>query len=179
MVPWDDNMKIFGAHRCIVVDVETTGLSPGYGDRVIEVGAVALEGDGIVSEFSSLIRVEKNIPRHVSRIHGITNDMLIGQPLPDAVYPALRDFIGDALLVAHNARFDLAFLRHEFGRLGLGLANQSACTLELARRRLPELPDHRLETVYWHLFGDLPEAVRCHRALDDARLTALVWGELG
>lgn len=172
-------MRKSGLHRCVVVDVETTGLSPGYGDRVIEVGAVALEEDEIVSEFSSLIRVEKNIPRHVSKIHGITNGMLIGQPLPDAVYPVLRDFIGDALLVAHNARFDLAFLRHEFGRLGLRFNNSSVCTLELARRRLPQLSNHRLETVCRYLFGALPDDVRCHRALDDARLTALVWRELG
>lgn len=172
-------MRKSGLHRCVVVDVETTGLSPGYGDRVIEVGAVALEEDEIVSEFSSLIRVEKNIPRHVSKIHGITNGMLIGQPLPEGVYPSFGDFIGGALLVAHNARFDVAFLRHEFGRQGLAFDNRSVCTLELARRRLPQLSNHRLETVYRHLFGALPEGASRHRALDDARLTARVWGELG
>lgn len=162
----------------VVIDVETTGLSAGYGDRVIEVGAVAVDGGEIVAEFGSLIRVEKSIPRHVSRIHGITNEMLAGQPLPDEVYPALRDFVGDSVLVAHNERFDLAFLRHEFGRLGYRFDNRSVCTLEIARRRLPLLPDHRLETVYRHLFGALPEGGRRHRALDDARLTARVWCEL-
>lgn len=165
--------------RYVVIDVETTGLSPGYGDRVIEIGAVAVDGCEIMAEFGSLVQVDKNIPRHVSRIHGITNDMLVDQPLPDEVYPALRDFIGGALLVAHNARFDVAFLRHEFGQLGLRFDNRSVCTLELARRRLPRLPDHRLETVCRHLFGGLPEGTRLHRALDDARLTARVWWELG
>lgn len=165
-------------HLQAVIDVETTGLFPGYGDRVVEVAAVLVEEGQIVSEFSSLIRVTRAIPRHVSMIHGITNDMLADQPLPEEVYPALGDFIGTALLVAHNARFDLAFLGHEFGRLGLSLNSRSACTLELARRRLPELPDHRLETIYQHLFGAVPDGTRCHRALDDARLTARVWGEL-
>ncbi len=167
------------AHLHVVIDVETTGLSPGYGDRVIEIGAVAVDNGEIVAEFGSLVRVAKNIPRHVSRVHGITTDMLADQPLPDEVYPALRAFVGASVLVAHNARFDLAFLRHEFGRLGLRLDNRSVCTLELARRKLPRLPDHRLETVYRHLFGALPDGIRCHRALDDARLTAQVWGKLG
>lgn len=162
----------------VVIDVETTGLSVGYGDRVIEVGAVAVDGGEILAEFGSLIRVEKSIPRRVSRIHGITNDILAGQPLPNEVYPALRDFVGDSVLVAHNARFDLAFLRQEFGRLGYRFDNRSVCALEIARRRLPLLSDHRLETVYRHLFGALPEGGRRHRALDDARLAARIWEEL-
>jgi DNA polymerase III epsilon subunit-like protein len=66
-------------------------------------------------------------------------------------------------------------LRHEFGRLGFGLPDRHVCTLELARRYLPQLPDHRLETVALHLFGEVPSATRSHRTLADARLTARVW----
>lgn len=175
---YDSGATMKDAHRHVVIDVETTGLSAGYGDRVIEVGAVAVDGGEIVAEYGSLIRVEKSIPSHVSRIHGITNDMLADEPLPDEVYPALRAFLGGSVLVAHNARFDLAFLRFEYCRLGLRFENRSVCTLDIARRRLPLLPDHRLETVYRHLFGALPEGMRRHRALDDARLTSRVWCEL-
>ncbi|BDV43652.1 DNA polymerase III subunit epsilon [Geotalea uraniireducens] len=160
--------------RFVAIDVETTGLSPARGDRVIEVGAVALEAGEVVGEFVSLVAPGRPIPHHVSRIHGITDEMLRGQPRPEEIYPALREFIGGGTLVAHNARFDLVFLRHEFGRLGLGLDNSAVCTLMMARQRLSHLADHRLETVARHLLGGL-QVGRLHRALDDARLTARVW----
>lgn len=159
----------------VVLDLETTGFSPHRGDRIIEIGAVAVAHGEIVAEFQTLIRVPRSIPWQASRVHGITDRMLAGQPLPEDVYPAFRDFIGESLLVAHNARFDLSFLRHEFGRLGMELSNRHGCTLERARRTLPRLTDHRLETVARYLLGALPEEMRLHRALDDARLTARVW----
>lgn len=159
----------------IVLDVETTGFLPHRGDRIIEVGAVILENGDIAGEFHTLVRVPRTIPRKASQVHGITDRMLDGQPLPEKVYPALRDFIGDSTLVAHNAPFDLTFLAHELARLGMSLPNRSICTLRMARRRLPGLPNHRLETVYRHLFGVLPGGIGRHRALDDARLTARVW----
>ena len=163
----------------VAIDLETTGFSPFRGDRVIEVGAVVVESGVIAKEFHTLVRVPRTIPRQAWRVHGITDRMLDGQPLPEKVYPAFRDFIADRTLVAHNAQFDLAFLAHELARLGMALPNRSVCTLRLARRRLPGLPDHRLETVYRHLFGGFPRGIRQHRALDDAQLTAMVWLALG
>jgi DNA polymerase-3 subunit epsilon len=88
-------------------------------------------------------------------------------------------FIGTSQLVAHNAAFDRAFVQHELGLLGMPFANPWYCTLQLSRRQLPRLFNHRLETVYRHLFGGLPEEVQRHRALDDARMAARVWIELG
>lgn len=161
--------------RFIAIDVETTGLSPGRGDRVIEVGAVAVEAGEVVGEFVTLVAAGRPIPYHASRIHGITDAMLHGQPSADEVYPALLQFLGSHPLVAHNASFDVAFLRHECGRLGLPLPNHSCCTLQRSRRALPELANHRLETVARRLFGALPPTGRLHRALDDARLAARVW----
>jgi len=162
----------------IAVDVETTGFSPSRGDRVIEIGAVALEGRRIVDEFHSLINIGRRIPRSAARVHGITEEMLLGQPTPEEALPKLHAFIAVGVLVAHNARFDAAFLRHEFGRLGLGLSNGCRCTLELSRRRFPRLRNHKLETVYRHLFGEPLGAIRRHRALDDARMVARVWLEM-
>lgn len=162
----------------VVVDVETTGLSPHRGDRVIEIGAVAIVEGKIVGEFHSLVNAGRRIPSFVQRVHGITDDMLVGQPRPDEVMPRFREFITNAVLVAHNARFDTGFLRHEFGRLGLLLVNRTVCTLQMSRRRFPHLPNHRLETVARHLFGGLPEDGLLHRALADARLTARVWMEM-
>jgi len=161
--------------RIVVVDIETTGLSPNY-DRIIEVGAVAVEGGEITDEFHSLVDPGRPIPWHAQKVHGITDEMLMGQPRPEKILPQVHDFFGRSALVAHNARFDLAFLQREFSRLGLELGARSHCTLQLARQMLPRLPNHRLETVAKHLLGkELIEGRQLHRALNDARVTAQVW----
>lgn len=164
--------------RCVAVDIETTGLSPRRGDRVIEIGAVAVDDSGIVDEFHALIDPGIRVTLQAQHVHGITNDMLADKPKPEDVLPGFHRFIGDCALVAHNASFDVFFLRHEFGRLGLGLNNPSHCTLALCRKRYPNLRNHRLETIYRHLFGTQPEGAQRHRALDDARMVARVWMEI-
>lgn len=164
--------------RFIAVDVESTGFSPARGDRVIELGAVVVESQRIAGEFHSLVNIGQRVPLSAVRVHGITEDMLDGEPEPQDVFPRFQDFIGKSALLAHNAPFDIGFLRYEFGRLGLGFSNPYHCTLALSRRRFPSLRDHKLETVYRHLFGPPPEGTRIHRALDDARMTARVWMEM-
>ncbi len=164
--------------RFIAVDVETTGFSPSRGDRVIEVGAVVIESLRIVDEFHSLININQRIPPSAAAVHGITEDMLINRPGPEAVFPQFKEFIKNGVLVAHNAQFDARFLRYEFARLGLAFSSRSHCTLEMSRKRYPRLPNHRLETVCRHLFGQQVAEVRMHRALDDARMVARVWMEM-
>jgi DNA polymerase-3 subunit epsilon len=161
--------------RHVVVDLETTGLSPRHGHRVIEIGAVAVENGAIVEEFSTLIDAGFQVPPAVQAIHGITDEMLEGKPPPQEVFPRFHAFIADSVLVAHNAAFDIRFLRHEFARLNLNLPLQHLCTLEMSRLHLPRLPDHTLETVYLHLFPDADFLRQNHRALDDARMTARIW----
>ena len=161
--------------RSIVFDLETTGLYPRRGCRVIEIGAIALEEGRPGREFHSLLSPPVIVPAKVTNIHHITEEMLKGAPQPDEVIPAFKDFIGTATLIAHNAKFDMAFLRAEFGRLGLGLTNHSRCTMEMSRNLYPQLPNHRLETVARHVLGQIPEDCQLHRALDDARLTAKIW----
>ncbi len=139
--------------RYVVLDVETTGLSPWKGDRVIEIGAVALEGGDLMAEFSTLIQAPRAIPFCASQIHGITDEMLIGQPTPEEVFPALDTFIRDSILVAHNAQFDIGFLRNEYELLGKRFSQRHICTLEMSRSRFPHLRNHKLETVYRHLIG--------------------------
>lgn len=164
--------------RYTALDIETTGLYPQRGARIIEVGAVLVENGTIVTEFQSLIDCGKKIPASVQKVHRITNDLLIGQPRPDEVFPAFLSFISGTTLVAHNAAFDITFLRYELARLGLGITNRYLCTLKICKKQFPELTNHKLETVARHLLGGLPEGYRPHRALDDARLTARVWLEL-
>lgn len=186
--------------RLVFIDVETTGLDPAKGHRIIEIGAIAMENNRSISEFQSLVQISYPIPRYVSKIHGITNDMLTDQPTPEQIYPEIRNFISDSLLVAHNAKFDVGFLRSEFSRLNLRLTNQSLCTLEISRRRLARLPNYKLSTVYRYLVGTVgdmfqngdvmrkPEGsascprknetcpqIQQHHALDDARMVAAIW----
>jgi len=166
------------AGQFVAVDVETTGLSTKRGDRIIEIGAVVLEGDRIGEEFHALICVKERIHWAAQQVHGITEEMLLGKPRADEVMPEFRKFIAYCALVAHNARFDMGFISDEFLRLGMGLTNPCHCTLELSRRLYPKLPNHKLETVYRHLFGEVPGEAKRHRALDDARLVARMWVEM-
>jgi len=161
--------------RIVVLDIETTGLMPQRGHRIIEICAVAVQEGQIAAEFHSLIRVPRHIPRNIQKIHGISNEMLEESPGPEIVLPRFHDFIHRSTLVAHNAKFDISFLRYELARFGLSLSYPAICTLEMSRNHYPFLPNHKLETVAQHLLGELPASMKRHRALDDARLTAMVW----
>jgi DNA polymerase-3 subunit epsilon len=161
--------------RYVAFDVETTGLNPRRGDRIIEVGAVAIEKGTMGDEFHRLIDIEKPISEKASRLHGITAEMLSGQPQAEEVLNVFRQFIGKGVLVAHNTDFDVGLLGYEYGRIGQGLPNRHICTLKLSRKIYPSLPDYRLETVAKHILGVEFNKGRFHRALDDARLTARIW----
>jgi DNA polymerase-3 subunit epsilon len=158
--------------------VETTGMSVKQGCRVIEVGAVALVGNNIVDELDMLIDTGAAISYGAYQVHGISEEMLRGKPHPEDVWNSFLEFAGAAPLVAHNAPFDSSFVRNEVSLLGKTIQNRWDCTVRLARRRLPHLPNHRLDTVYRYLFGSLPAGGSRHRALDDARMAARIWVEL-
>ena len=128
-----------------------------------------------MGEYSTLIQVPRAIPFQATQINGITDEMLIGQPTPEEVFPALDAFIRDSILVAHNARFDIGFLRQEYKLLGTRFHHRHICTLAMSRNRFPYLRNHKLETVYRHLCGDTVESRQRHRALDDARMVAGIW----
>jgi len=160
-------------YRSVVFDVETTGLSPRQGDRVIEIGAVAIEGNKVVEEFHSLIQVSQPINPFAQAVHGITEEMLEGQPTADLVMPKFHAFIRKSLLVAHNASFDVRFMSHEFSFLNLDLNNVCFCTLKLGRAMFPNLARHDLGTLYQQFYKKPPREM--HRALHDARTTAKIW----
>jgi DNA polymerase-3 subunit epsilon len=159
----------------VAFDLETTGLSPMRGHRVIEIGAVRLLDGLCGEEFHSLINCGTSIPMSAQKVHGITPAMLVGQPVPEEAFAAFRRFIGRATLAAHNAPFDMSFLRSEFARLGWPLLNRALCTLQISRRRLSPMHDFRLETVARRLFGAEAVERRRHRALNDARLVARIF----
>ena len=171
--------RLNSTNHYVALDVETTGFSPQNGDRVIEIGAVTIKNQSIVAEFSSFIDVDKRIPWHVQKVHGITNEMLEGKPKPDEVWSEFYKFIDGSMLVAHNASFDIGFLRREFALLGMSLNNRSLCTLKMSRKLYPYLPDHKLKTVGRHLLGESCKQMQMHRALDDAKLAGMIWLEMG
>jgi len=153
----------------IAFDLETTGLHP-VGAQIVEVGAVRFRGDGtVLDQFQQLVDPRCEIPARVTEIHGITNQMVVGQPCIDEVLPSFAQFLGDApvVLMAHNAGFDVGFLSVGFGRLGHpSPVHPLIDTCALARRRL-SLPNYKLETIGRHLRLIDNEK---HRALEDAVL---------
>jgi DNA polymerase III subunit epsilon len=153
----------------VVVDLETTGGSAAAGS-IIEIGAYRMEGPRIGDSFQSLVRPRMRIPRFIVGLTSITNEMVADAPPIEEVLSAFRDFLGDAVMVAHNAQFDFAFLDFEFRRLfGVGLANPVLCTVRMARKLLPSFKRRRLDLLAEH-FG-LSTAGR-HRGLGDARMGA-------
>lgn len=154
----------------VVIDIETTGLKPGPA-AITEIAAVRLENGRLGAEFHSLVNPGRRIPAAITRLTGITDDMLRDQPRIDDVFPQLRTFLGSAVLVAHNADFDLSFLNFDARRFfSAPLLNSSLCTLRLARRLLTG--SRSLDAVAASLGVSCPDR---HRALGDARITAEVF----
>lgn len=162
-----------GTFTAVIIDFETTGLSPGYGDRTIEAGAVLVSGNRIVDRFQSLMNPGMPVSGFIEGYTGITNAMLATAPPIRNVMESLAAFIGEHPLVAHNASFDSRFLDAEFSRIGHRRSNDFACSMLAARRLYPEAPNHRLETLvrYKRLQTDGVH----HRALADAEMTAHLW----
>jgi DNA polymerase-3 subunit epsilon len=157
--------------KFIIVDVETTGMKP-PGARITEIGAVEVRGGEMRLEFAQLVDPGCPIPAEIAQMTGITNTMVAGQPTIEQVWPYFRSFLGDSIVVAHNAPFDLAFLDHEAWRSsGEPLPNPELCTVKVSRRAWPWMERHNLDTVASNL--GLTFSAR-HRALGDARVTAQV-----
>lgn len=154
----------------VVVDLETTGLRPTV-DRITEIGAVKVRGGEVLGELRTFVHPGRPIPAAITTVTGITDAMVRGAPTIDQVLPSLRTFLGDAVFVAHNAPFDLGFLRAAVTEHGDGghLDPVVVDTARLARRLVrDEVRDLRLATLARHLRSrTAPE----HRALSDARAT--------
>jgi DNA polymerase III epsilon subunit family exonuclease len=157
----------------VVFDVETTG-SKWPPCRVLEIGLCRVRAGRIVAELETLVNPCAPIPPFISSLTGITDEMVNSAPPFDRVIAEVLDFIGSAVLVAHNAAFDVSFLNYEIAQLypGRKLFNPQLCTVSLARRVVPELANHRLHTLAEHFSVPL---LRRHRASDDARATAEVF----
>jgi len=157
----------------IVLDFETSGLSPHYGDRPIEIGAVRIENDMVTDRFQSLMNPGFRISSFIESYTGITNDMVAAAPPCAEVMEAFAEFIGDQPLVAHNASFDGKFLDEELAGIGRERKSTMACSMLAARRVYPDAPNHKLGTLvrYCGIYTD----GTFHRALADAEMTGHLW----
>jgi len=161
------------ADRVIVLDFETTGLSPDYGDRAIEIGAVRIEAGKVVDRFQALMNPGCLISGFIENYTGINNQML-EKALPcNEVMNQFADFIEDTNLVAHNASFDKRFLDSELSRISRHYKGQFACSMLIARRVLQNAPNHQLSTLV--NYTNIQSDGQFHRALYDAEMTAKLW----
>lgn len=160
-------------NRVVVIDFETTGLSTNGGDRAIEVGAVAIENGTVTDRFQSLVNPGMRINPFIENYTGITNTMLSTAPSADIVFPDLYRFLGDSVLIAHNASFDRKFLDAELARVGYNRLQPFLCSMRVARRLYPDSPNHKLATLV--KYTKVPVTGDFHRALADAEMTGLLW----
>lgn len=161
------------ADTVIVLDFETTGLSPDMGDRAIEIGAVRLEGGVVKERFQELMHPGQRISAFIEDYTGITNEMLCDAPSCTSVMTKFADFIGGHNLVAHNASFDKRFLDAELARISKGYSGQFACSMLAARRIFQRAPNHQLGTLV--RYANIPSDGGFHRALYDSEMTAKLW----
>ncbi len=150
----------------VFLDLETTGATASF-DRITEVGLIEVERGRVTHEWSTLVNPETRIPPFIETLTGITNAMVALAPKFGEIAARLSERLAGRLLVAHNARFDYGFLRHEFQRAGIKYSSDVVCTVKLSRRLFPGHARHNLDSLMAR------HGVTCdarHRALGDARV---------
>jgi DNA polymerase III epsilon subunit len=158
----------------VIFDVETTGLSPIEGDRIVEIAAVKIKGAVVVDKFYSLVNPQRSMPSQATQVNNITEEMLVTAPMAVDILPQMIHFIGGACVAGHNVRFDLNFLCFELALIGRRLNDQTPAvdTLKMARDLLPYLSNHKLA----YLARSLGVVVdQTHRAMADVEITVAVF----
>ena len=155
----------------VVFDIETTGFSP-LVNKIIEIGAVKVEKGNITERFSTFVNPEVPIPFHIENLTGIKDDMVITAPVIAEVMPEFLAFCDGAVMVAHNADFDMSFIKYNCDRLSIPYDFTIADTVAMARMLLPNLNRFKLDTVARALNISLENH---HRAVDDAACTAEIF----
>lgn len=157
----------------VVFDLETTGAkAPPC--RVTEIGAYRVKNGKVTERFQTLVNPEMPIPRFITGLTGISDEMVADAPIFADIAHDFLEFVGDSVLVAHNSGFDMRFINHEIGRVfpEHRLANPCLCTVQLSRKLLPDIANHKLKTVAEHYQIDLFDH---HRAAADAFATAHIF----
>ncbi|MDK2798539.1 MAG: polymerase subunit alpha, Gram-positive type [Clostridiales bacterium] len=155
----------------VVFDIETTGLNA-QKDKVTEIGAVKISNGSIVDRFQTFVNPEMSISPKITELTGITDDMVKDAPIINEALVSFLEFSKDCVLVAHNAQFDVGFIKVNARRLNISFDYCFIDTLELSRALFPELKRHRLNMIAKHLNVKLENH---HRALDDAKATGEIF----
>ncbi|MCI5675364.1 MAG: PolC-type DNA polymerase III [Ezakiella sp.] len=160
-----------GYNSFVVFDIETTGLNPRE-DDIIEIGAVKIVGNDIVDSFNELINPGYAISDFTTQLTSITNEDLKDKPSFEDLYLKFHEFIKDSILVAHNANFDIGFIKYKYSLKDIEIDNPYCDTLKMSRHVLPELKNHKLDTVASRLGVNL---LNHHRAVEDAKATGEIF----
>lgn len=148
-------------------DVETTGMGPGKGGRILEIGALRVEKGEVVGEMNSLIDPEMPVPYFITTITGITDEHVAQSPLFCDVIDELETLSQDAVFVAHNVNFDYGFMQHEYGLLSRQFIRDKLCTVRLSRALFPHEKGHSLgKLIERHGY----QVNARHRAYEDAEV---------
>lgn len=161
--------------KYIVLDIETTGLSK-YKHQITEIAAIKFDGSEVIGTFQTLINPERNIPSFITKLTGISNEMVKNSPTVFEILPDFLNFIQDEIIVAHNASFDSWFLSENIYKYEwFWMKNEILCTRKLSNRLIPELPKKNLWSIcdYMWLVND-----SAHRAMSDAKVTLEVFKNL-
>ncbi|MBF0532167.1 MAG: hypothetical protein HQL23_03615 [Candidatus Omnitrophica bacterium] len=161
----------------VVFDVETTGLFPERGDRIIEIAGIKMKNGKIVETISSFINPQRDLPIEAQRVNNITVDMLDGAPVAEDFLPKFAEFIGGACLAGHNVKFDLDFVCYQLSLMGRKLKDETPAfdTLKMAKTLMPHLGSFRLQSIAVALGVKVAET---HRALADVQLTCGILNRL-
>jgi len=169
-------MGRLGSHTFVFLDVETTGLSPWFGDRICEIALVRCQGEEVLDRFDSLLNPERSLSPGAARVNGLKDSDLIGAPRFSEVSGRVLALVEDAVIVCHNAPFDLGFLSSELGRINQPLP--TVLTLDTLRiaRQFFDFDSNSLQSIAGQLQIRVDGA---HRALDDALTTREVLNYFG
>ena len=173
IVTGDEERALDGEFICF--DLETTGLNA-VSDKIIEIGAVRIKNNKILDEFCTFVDPETSIPERITEITGITGDMVKGAPKEREAMEKFMEFCGSSpVLVAHNANFDVSFIKATCKRLGIEFSFTFVDSVPMSRCLIMSIKNHKLDTVAKYL--KIPE-FNHHRASDDARALAYIFIEL-
>ena len=170
---FDSKHQTLDAEFCIL-DLETTGISH-FTEKITEVGIIKIKNGEIVDTFETFVNPEKPIPEEVKDLTHITDDMVKNAETIDKIIPKIIDFLGDSIIVAHNADFDVGYLKYNFKKYGYELKNTYIDTLRLSKAVFPEFKKYKLGFIASSLEIKVDVA---HRALDDVKTLVSVFNKI-